>query len=148
LGKPHNRSFSLTNTRCVPPHITSHAKLDKPYPTSNFIDNEFVASDAEEWINLHDPATNNILTKVPQSTDAELRAAVASASAAFPQWKETSLLKRQQILFDFTALIRKNWDRLAASITLEQGKTFADARGDVLRGLQVVLSCVRRLKTG
>jgi malonate-semialdehyde dehydrogenase (acetylating)/methylmalonate-semialdehyde dehydrogenase len=51
--------------------------------------------------------------------------------------KETSLLHRQQIMFKYTHLIRENWDRLAASITLEQGKTFGDARGDVLRGLQV-----------
>ena len=40
-------------------------------------------------------------------------------------------------MFRYVALIREHWDRLAASITLEQGKTFADARGDVLRGLQV-----------
>ena len=40
-------------------------------------------------------------------------------------------------MFKYVALIRENWDRLAASITLEQGKTLADARGDVLRGLQV-----------
>lgn len=139
------RSFGLTSTRSVPPHITSHDKLDNPYQTANFIDNRFVSSAATEWIDLHDPATNNLLTRVPQSTDDELRAAVTSASVAFPQWKKTSLLKRQQILFDFTALIRKNWDRLAASITLEQGKTFADARGDVLRGLQVALSPSRHV---
>lgn len=47
------------------------------------------------------------------------------------------MLARQQIMFKFTNLVRENWDRLAASITLEQGKTFADAKGDVLRGLQV-----------
>lgn len=41
-------------------------------------------------------------------------------------------------MFKLVALIRRDWDRLAASITLEQGKTMADARGDVLRGLQVV----------
>lgn len=46
-------------------------------------------------------------------------------------------MARQQIMFKFTQLVRDNWDRLAASITLEQGKTFADAKGDVLRGLQV-----------
>ncbi len=40
-------------------------------------------------------------------------------------------------MFKFVALIREHWDRIAASITLEQGKTFADAKGDVLRGLQV-----------
>lgn len=74
---------------------------------------------------------------MPQSTDEELNAAVASAQKAFPAWKATSLLHKQQIMFKFVALIRQHWDRLAASITLEQGKTFADAKGDVLRGLQV-----------
>jgi malonate-semialdehyde dehydrogenase (acetylating)/methylmalonate-semialdehyde dehydrogenase len=74
---------------------------------------------------------------VPQSTDAELKAAVESAKKAFPAWKATSIIARQNIMFKFTELVRQNWDRLAASITIEQGKTFADAKGDVLRGLQV-----------
>lgn len=97
----------------------------------------------ESWIDLHDPATNNLVTRVPQLTDAELKAAVDSAAKAFPTWKATSLLSRQQIMFKLVALIRKNWDRLAASITLEQGKTLMDARGDVLRGLQVAEVCSR-----
>lgn len=46
-------------------------------------------------------------------------------------------MAKQQIMFKLSGLIRENWDRLAAAITLEQGKTFADAKGDVLRGLQV-----------
>ena len=46
-------------------------------------------------------------------------------------------MSKQQIMFKFVALVREHWDRLAASITIEQGKTFADAKGDVLRGLQV-----------
>jgi malonate-semialdehyde dehydrogenase (acetylating)/methylmalonate-semialdehyde dehydrogenase len=115
----------------------SHDKVEKPIDTHNFIDNEFRPSQATEWIDLHDPATNNLVTRVPQSTDEELKAAVDSAEKAFPAWRATSLLARQQIMFKFVALIRENWDRLAASITLEQGKTFADAKGDVLRGLQV-----------
>ncbi|MDI1488252.1 MAG: aldehyde dehydrogenase (NADP(+)) ald6 [Ramalina farinacea] len=105
--------------------------------TANFLDNKFVHSQTSSWIDLQDPATNNLVTRVPQSTDAELNASVASAQKAFPAWKATSLLHRQQIMFKFVALIRQHWDRLAASITLEQGKTFADAKGDVLRGLQV-----------
>lgn len=116
---------------------TSHEKVDRPLDTQNFIDNQFVASQASQWIDLHDPATNNLVTRVPQSTDAELNAAVDSAEKAFPAWAATSVLHRQQIMFKYVALIRENWDRLAASITLEQGKTFADAKGDVLRGLQV-----------
>ena len=116
---------------------TSHEQIQSPTDTHNFLDNKFVPSQASTWIDLHDPATNNLVTRVPQSTDEELCAAVESAKKAFPAWKATTLLQRQQIMFKFVALIREHWDRLAASITLEQGKTFADAKGDVLRGLQV-----------
>lgn len=115
----------------------SHTKITNPSPTQNFIDNTFKSSSASSWIDVHDPATNNVVTRVPESTNEELKAAVESAQRAFPAWKATSILKRQQIMFNFANLIRRDWDRLAASITLEQGKTFADARGDVLRGLQV-----------
>ncbi|KAJ6017482.1 Methylmalonate-semialdehyde dehydrogenase [Penicillium sp. IBT 35674x] len=116
---------------------TDHNPIADPVDTTNFIDNEFTTSKATTWIDLHDPATNNLITRVPQSTNEELKAAVASAEAAFPAWRATSIMARQQIMFKFTSLIREHWDRLAASITLEQGKTFADAKGDVLRGLQV-----------
>jgi malonate-semialdehyde dehydrogenase (acetylating)/methylmalonate-semialdehyde dehydrogenase len=118
-------------------YITNHQPIQSPADTHNFLDNAFVPSSTTTWIDLHDPATNNLVTRVPQSTDAELRAAVASATKAFPAWRATSVFARQQLMFRFVALIRENWDRLAASITLEQGKTLADARGDVLRGLQV-----------
>jgi malonate-semialdehyde dehydrogenase (acetylating)/methylmalonate-semialdehyde dehydrogenase len=114
-----------------------HDKIQDPRPTPYFIDNEFKLSSSNDLIDLHDPATNNLVTRVPQMTDAELKAAVKSAEKAFPTWGNTSILARQQIMFKFVGLIRENWDRLAASITLEQGKTFADAKGDVLRGLQV-----------
>lgn len=117
------------------------------YPTSHengevtqtpwFIDNEFLKSSTSDFIDLHDPATNNLITRVPENTDEEMIRAVDSAEKAFSSWKATSVMARQQIMFRFVALIRENWDRLAAVITLEQGKTVADARGDVLRGLQV-----------
>lgn len=115
----------------------SHDPISSPIDTPNFIDNEFLPSKTVKWIPVCDPATNNLVTRVPQSTPEELSAAVASAEKAFPAWRATSIIARQQILFRFTHLIKENWDRLAASITLEQGKTFKDAQGDVLRGLQV-----------
>jgi malonate-semialdehyde dehydrogenase (acetylating) / methylmalonate-semialdehyde dehydrogenase len=116
---------------------TTHEQIANVVNTTNFIDNQFVESSTSQWIDLHDPATNNLVTRVPQSTDEELKAAVKSAEAAFPKWKATSIMAKQQIIFKLTHLVRENMDRLAASITLEQGKTFADAKGDVLRGLQV-----------
>ncbi|KAH8667863.1 putative methylmalonate-semialdehyde dehydrogenase [Ilyonectria robusta] len=116
---------------------TTHEKIENVVDTLLFIDNKFKPSEAIEFIELHDPSTNNLVTRVPQSTDSEMRAAVDSAQRAFPAWRATSVLHRQQIMFRLVALIRENWDRLAANITLEQGKTIADAKGDVLRGLQV-----------
>ncbi|KAK4698105.1 hypothetical protein P7C71_g73, partial [Lecanoromycetidae sp. Uapishka_2] len=135
---PHLQASPVAATVGAPDvYPTSHEQISSPGSTQNFLDNRFVDSKTSNWIDLHDPATNNLVTRVPQSTDDELQAAVTSAQKAFPAWKATSLLAKQQIMFKFVALIRQHWDRLAASITLEQGKTFADAKGDVLRGLQV-----------
>lgn len=129
---------STTSAASTPDsYPTTHEQVAQPADTMYFVDNQFLPSKATQWIDLYDPATNNLVTRVPQSTDDELRAAVESANKAFPQWKAMSVLGRQQIMFKYVALIREHWDRLAASITLEQGKTFADAKGDVLRGLQV-----------
>ncbi|KAI0025319.1 methylmalonate semialdehyde dehydrogenase [Xylariomycetidae sp. FL0641] len=115
----------------------THEPVAQPTDTPYFLDNEFKASAADKFIELRDPASNALVTRVPQMTDPELKAAVDSAQRAFPAWRATSVLARQQIMFKFVGLIRENHDRLAASITQEQGKTFADAKGDVLRGLQV-----------
>lgn len=116
---------------------TTHEQIKHVVNTDNFIDNNLVPSRATTWIDLHDPATNHLITRVPQSTNAELKAAIESAQKAFPKWRATSVIARQQVIFRLAYRIRQNMDRLAASITLEQGKTLADARGDVLRGLQV-----------
>ena len=136
LTTGHLQAATATAASSPQSYPTTHDKL-KPVDTQNFVDNQFTTSKATQWIDLHDPATNNLVTRVPQSTDEELKAAVASAEKAFQSWKTTSVMSRQQIMFKFVALIREHWDRLASSITLEQGKTFADAKGDVLRGLQV-----------
>ncbi|ERS98009.1 malonate-semialdehyde dehydrogenase (acetylating) [Sporothrix schenckii 1099-18] len=127
--------LSSTTTSYPTEHVTKAATnvADTPY----FFNNRFVASETTEFIDLHDPATNELVTRVPQMTEAELKSAAAAAQAAFPAWSATSVIHRQSVLFKFVGLIRDNWERLAASITLEQGKTLADARGDVLRGLQV-----------
>lgn len=120
----------------------NHEKIEAVEDTPYFINNKFVNSTTDKYIDLYDPATNNLVTRVPQMTDEEMKAAVASAEKAFKSWSNTTVLHRQQVMFKFVALIRENWDRLAASITLEQGKTFADAKGDVLRGLQVAEAAV------
>ncbi|CAM9020600.1 hypothetical protein WICANDRAFT_84452 [Wickerhamomyces anomalus NRRL Y-366-8] len=115
----------------------SHSTSGEPYLTPLFINNEFVKSSTKEWYDIHDPATNKVISRVPQTTDDELNKTIELAHTTFKKWKTTSIIKRQQLLFKYVELIKQNHDRIASVIVAEQGKTFDDAKGDVLRGLQV-----------
>ncbi|XP_065051899.1 methylmalonate-semialdehyde/malonate-semialdehyde dehydrogenase [acylating], mitochondrial-like [Rhopilema esculentum] len=106
--------------------------------TKLLIDGKFIESQTNEWIPLYNPATNEVIGQVPKATQGEMEAAANAAAKAFPAWSNTSILARQQIMFKFQHLIKENMDKLAANVTLEQGKTIPDAEGDVMRGLQVV----------
>lgn len=119
--------------------------IKRSYNTTNvaptvkmFLDGKFVDSTATEWIDLHDPATNEVVTRVPKCTQDEMNAAVESSKRAFKTWSQTSILTRQQVMFKLQQIIRANMSEIAKNITKEQGKTLVDAEGDVLRGLQVV----------
>lgn len=115
--------------------FSSHHKV--PH-TQLYINGKFENSKTSKWIDLHNPATNEVVTKVPEATHHEMEEAVESAKKAFSTWSKTSVLSRQQIMFKYQAIIKANMKRLAESIVTEQGKTTVDAEGDVLRGLQVV----------
>lgn len=106
--------------------------------TKLFINGEFVESKTSDWIDVHDPATNEVVTRVPKSTQSEMEAAVDAAKEAFKTWSHSTVLSRQQIMFRYQHLIKRDLKKLAAVITKEQGKTLPDAEGDVMRGLQVV----------
>ncbi|KAF9056521.1 methylmalonate-semialdehyde dehydrogenase [Panaeolus papilionaceus] len=106
--------------------------------TKNFIGGEFIESKSTEWIDIHDPSTQTVLTRVPQTTEAEFNQAVDAASQAYKTWSRTSVVTRQRFALELQHLLRQNADAIASSIVLEQGKTLADAHGDLLRGLQVV----------
>eukprot|EP00698_Gefionella_okellyi_P013677 TRINITY_DN3763_c0_g1_i1.p1 TRINITY_DN3763_c0_g1~~TRINITY_DN3763_c0_g1_i1.p1 ORF type:complete len:705 (-),score=165.84 TRINITY_DN3763_c0_g1_i1:76-2190(-) len=116
---------------------TNVARASVP-KTKMFINGEFRDSKATEWIPLHNPATQELLTEVPQCTDAEMHEAVTAAANAFDKWSNTSVSNRARVMMKYAQLIRDNMDALALSITTEQGKTLADAHGDVFRGLEVV----------
>ncbi|WP_413501002.1 CoA-acylating methylmalonate-semialdehyde dehydrogenase [Psychrobacter maritimus] len=102
------------------------------------INGQFVDSNTSEWIDITDPATQKVIAKVPQTTDDEINQAVAAAQKAFQTWRKTPITTRARIFLKYQALIRDHMDELAEILTAEQGKTIADARGDVFRGLEVV----------
>ncbi|KIY45761.1 Methylmalonate-semialdehyde dehydrogenase [Fistulina hepatica ATCC 64428] len=110
--------------------------------TKNYINGQFVESRTTEWIDVLDPSTQEVVTRVPQTTPEEFEQAVAAASVAFKTWSRTSVLSRQKVVIALQHELRANADAIAASIVVEQGKTFADAHGDLLRGLQVVETAI------
>ncbi|WP_275629979.1 CoA-acylating methylmalonate-semialdehyde dehydrogenase [Pseudomonas sp. 273] len=103
-----------------------------------FIDGKPVESTSSEWREVINPATQEVLARVPFATRDEVERAVASAKAAFKTWKKTPIGARARIFLKYQQLIRENMKELAAILTAEQGKTLPDAEGDVFRGLEVV----------
>ncbi|KAJ4714581.1 Methylmalonate-semialdehyde dehydrogenase [Melia azedarach] len=105
---------------------------------SNFIGGKFVDSQGFATIDVINPATQEVVSQVPLTTYEEFKDAVDAAKRAFPSWKNTPVTTRQRIMFKLQELIRRDIDKLAMNITVEQGKTLKGARTDVLCGLEVV----------
>jgi len=131
------RSFSKSSVPSLRSSFHTSAPLqNKKVPL--FINGQFVQSKTEKWIDVHNPATNEVVARVPEATQEEMRQAVDAASKAFKTWRETPITARVRIMFNLQQLIVKHTDDIAKNIVEEQGKTFPDAKGDVFRGLEVV----------
>jgi malonate-semialdehyde dehydrogenase (acetylating) / methylmalonate-semialdehyde dehydrogenase len=131
---------SRTFRKLVIPSSRVRALSSKPPTVKNFINGKFEESKTQQWIEVVNPATQDVVSLLPQTTAEELARAEAGAHAAYLEWKEVSVSQRQRVFFKFQQLIRDHTEELAHSITTEQGKTLADARGDVFRGLEVIES--------
>lgn len=102
------------------------------------IGGQFVESASSQWRDVVNPATQQVLARVPFATMQEIDAAVAAAKEAFKSWKHTPIGARARIFLKYQQLIREHMAELAALLSAEQGKTLLDAEGDVFRGLEVV----------
>ncbi|MBC3338185.1 CoA-acylating methylmalonate-semialdehyde dehydrogenase [Pseudomonas proteolytica] len=102
------------------------------------INGEWVESKTTEWQDIVNPATQQVLARVPFATADEVNAAIDAAQRAFQTWKLTPIGARMRIMLKLQALIREHSKRIAAVLSAEQGKTIADAEGDIFRGLEVV----------
>src|SRR5690606_14331798 len=102
------------------------------------INGEFVESKTSHWQDIVNPATQEVLGQVPFATTEEVNAAIAAAQNAFASWRQTPIQTRMRIMLKLQDLIRTNLKSIAQVLTAEQGKTLADAEGDIQRGLEVV----------
>ncbi|PTB93039.1 methylmalonate-semialdehyde dehydrogenase (CoA acylating), partial [Marinobacter sp. Z-F4-2] len=103
-----------------------------------FINGEFVQSKSDRWIDVTNPATQEVIAQVPCATQDEMDAAVASAKKAFLTWKEVPVSERARVMMRYQALLKEHHDEIAEILASETGKTFDDAKGDVWRGIEVV----------
>jgi malonate-semialdehyde dehydrogenase (acetylating) / methylmalonate-semialdehyde dehydrogenase len=87
---------------------------------------------------VYDPALGAQTKSVAMANQSDIDAAVAAAKAAYPAWRDTSMAKRQHILFAFRELLNAKKEELAEIVTSEHGKVLSDALGEITRGLEVV----------
>ncbi|WP_180101033.1 MULTISPECIES: CoA-acylating methylmalonate-semialdehyde dehydrogenase [unclassified Acinetobacter] len=116
-----------------------HPQQSTGFTTAKLLINgEFVESKTSHWQDIINPATQEVLGQVPFATAEEVNAAIAAAQNAFASWRQTPIQARMRIMLKLQDLIRTNLKNIAQVLTAEQGKTLADAEGDIQRGLEVV----------
>ena len=103
----------------------------------HFINGRRVQGSSERFGEIVNPASGEIIAHVPMASAVETTLAIEAASNAFPAWRDTPPLRRARVLFRFIELLNRDLDELAKIISNEHGKVFEDARGSVIRGMEV-----------
>jgi malonate-semialdehyde dehydrogenase (acetylating)/methylmalonate-semialdehyde dehydrogenase len=105
---------------------------------THFVAGRHLKGTSGRFGNVFNPATGEIQAKVPFASAAEMRHAVEAASKTFPEWAAVNPQRRARVLFNFKALVEKHTEELAVLLSSEHGKTLADSRGDIIRGIEVI----------
>src|SRR6201993_2961867 len=103
----------------------------------HFIGGKEVKGTSGRFGDVFNPSTGEVQAKVALAAKAEVEAAIANAQTAFPAWAATNPQRRARVMFKFLELIQDEYDDLARLLSSEHGKTFADSKGDIQRGLEV-----------
>lgn len=110
----------------------------EPQRVKNYINGEWIESLGKETVDIINPANGKVLGHTPLGTAQDVDKAVQAAKQAYKIWRETPVIDRTQIFFKLKTLLEEHAEELAQLITLENGKTLPEARGDVRRGIQMV----------
>ena len=105
---------------------------------ANFIDGAWISPAGGQYADVTNPATGDVLTRVPLSTAEDVNRAVHRAADAYPGWRATPVTERVQFLFRFKALLEDSLADMARTTTEECGKTHAEAAGELRRGIENV----------
>jgi malonate-semialdehyde dehydrogenase (acetylating) / methylmalonate-semialdehyde dehydrogenase len=108
----------------------------------HFIDGKRVAGTSGRFADVFNPATGEVQAKLALASGAEVDRAVMGAKAAQPGWGATNPQRRARVMMEFVRLLNRDMDKLAEALSREHGKTIPDAKGDVIRGLEVAEFCI------
>lgn len=107
-----------------------------------FVNGEWRETSGGAYMPCYNPSTGEIVAEAPKCTSAEVEEAVQAAAAAYPGWRDTPITKRVQVLFRIKELLDKHLDELGVLLATEMGKNLNEARGDVLKAIEVTeLAC-------
>ena len=104
----------------------------------HYINGQFVLSSGERSLDIFNPYTGEVQARLVVATKTEVQKAVDAARDALPSWSERSLGKRSRVFFNFKRLLEENMEELATLLSSEHGKTIADSKGDITRGIEVI----------
>lgn len=107
-----------------------------------FVNGRWLESQSDKTMDIYDPSKGEVIARTPCCTADEVKSAIAAASAAFPAWSQTPVMKRVQVLYNFRDLIIKHTEELTHLVAREHGKVWSEAEGDILKVKEPVeLAC-------
>ena len=112
----------------------------------HYIGGKRVSGKSGRTADVFNPATGEVQAQVPLASTDELNAAIENAKAAQPDWAAQNPQKRARVMMEFVRLLHRDMDKLAEALSKEHGKTIPDAKGDVIRGLEVANTASARRK--
>ena len=107
-----------------------------------FINGEFVDSITDRYMPVYNPSTGEVQAEAPCCTKEEVERAICAAKEAFPEWRDTPVMKRVQVLYRFRDLLIEHYDELTEMCAKEHGKNWAESAGDIAKVKEPVeLAC-------
>ena len=111
---------------------------EQPKKLQYCVNGEWLTSKTKKYMDCFNPSTGEVIAQAPQCTAEEVESAVAAAKAAYPGWSNTPVVKRVQVLYKLKTLLEENLDELTELLAREMGKAWEEAKGDVLKVVEVV----------
>ncbi len=121
----------MQNTATKPASVAAELKDPRLFREACYLDGQWVKGNSNQTISVDNPATSEIIGRVPKLSGPETRQAIEAANRAFPAWSKKTAKERAAVLRRWFDLMMANQEDLARLMTLEQGKPLAESRGEV-----------------